>query len=589
MGKYTKLLKVISWGKPSIAQITLIGITITASAVSSLLIPLMIIKSIDGFNSLASLNSQSFYLMLAGLLCSAVLGGLSVYLIGEIGINMVVSLRAKLFSRSIRLPINYFDATASTEPASRIVNDPHVISDLVNVHTQPVIAGLISMIGSLVILWILDWQLTAVVFFTLTISTILMNPISRQLAKISHITQESESSFLGKVIGSLSNIRLIKASTAEQQSEKGVNVTLAEIYQLRKKTIKVFALITPLSGMTVVATTLVILGMAALRVKTGEITMGTLVAYVMYVNSIVWPLMQLATFKASLENAAGAAERIYGLLVLEEEDYRNNLGQLDDNSGINFSNVSFHYEEGKPILIDVSLSIEKNQTVALVGESGAGKSTIFSLLLEFYNPKAGDIFIGNRSIKDYSLTSLRRQMAYVAQDAPMMYGTIRENLILGTDFNGKDEEIFEALRFAQLDKFVLDLENGLETLVGERGTKLSGGQRQRVAIARAVLKRAPILLCDEATSSLDSATEYEIQLAMDKLKSNRTTIIAAHRLSTVVDADKIFLLKKGRIIGSGTHSELMVSQPYYRELVERQLRAFSKTNEGEELIMEEIA
>jgi ATP-binding cassette subfamily B protein AbcA/BmrA len=581
MGKYEKLFKVISWGQPSIRQIALIGITTISSAVFSLMIPLMIIKAIDGFNNFGSLNSTPFYLMLAGWLLSALLGGLSVYLIGRIGINMLVNLRAKLFSRSIRLPMNYFDATASTEPASRIVNDPNVISDLVNVHTQPVISGLISMIGSLVILWVLDWQLTAVVFFTIITSTLVMSPISRQLAKISNLIQESESSLLSKVIGSLSNIRLIKASTAEQQSEKGVNATLDEMYRLRKKTVKVFALITPLSGMTVLATTVVILGMAALRVKTGEITMGTLVAYVMYVNSIVWPLMQLATFKASLENAAGAAGRIHDLLVLEEEDYRNNLGELNDNSSISFSNLSFHYKEGKPILTEVNLNVEKNQTVALVGESGAGKSTIFSLLLEFYHSTGGDIFIGNRSIKDYSLTSVRRQMAYVAQDAPMMYGTIRENLILGTYFDGEDEEIFEALRFAQLEKFVLGLENGLETMVGERGTKLSGGQRQRIAIARAVLKQAPILLCDEATSSLDSATEYEIQLAMDKLKSNRTTIIAAHRLSTVVGADKIFLLRDGRIIGSGTHTELINSQPYYRELVERQLKAFSRVYEEE--------
>ena len=348
------------------------------------------------------------------------------------------------------------------------------------------------------------------------------------------------------------------------------------MFGLRLKTTKIFAIIGPASGMIVIAATVIILSMAGLRVKTGEISMGTLVAYVMYVNSIIFPLMQLATFRAALENAIGAAERINEMIETEEEQYREEKVELVDDARIEFKHVSFEYKDGDKVLDDLSLMVKHNQTVALVGESGAGKSTIFSLLLEFYRATEGEICIGERPINDYALTSLRRQIAYVAQDAPMVFGTIRENLLLGTDYDGDDDKIFEALKLAQLDEHVRGLEKGLDTPVGERGAKVSGGQRQRIAIARAVLKSAPILLCDEATSSLDSSTEYEIQQAMNKLSSNKTTIIAAHRLSTVIDADNIFVLKKGKLIGSGTHSELMETVPYYQELVTRQLSVFSK-------------
>lgn len=579
MSKYSNLFKVISWGEPSRAQVIMIGVITSLSAIVSLVVPLMIQRAIDGFNSMDSMDTTPFYLMLAGWLVSALLGGISVYMIGRIGVKMLLNLRAKLFTRSVRLPMRYFDDNASTEPSSRLVSDAGVIAELVNAQTQPVISGVISMVGSLIILWTLDWKLTAFMIVTLILSVILMTPLSRQLAKISQQIQESEATLLNTVIESLGNIRLFKASTAEQQAQVSVTNTLDVMFGLRCRTVAIFAVIAPLSGLIVIGATVVILAMAAIRVKSGEISMGTLVAYVMYVNSIVFPLMQLATFKAALDNAAGGAERIHELLSVEEEDYREGNDKKIEASDIEFKQVGFEYDDDKTILSDISISVGHNETIALVGESGAGKSTIFSLLLDFYSPTSGEILIGGHPIKEYSLTNLRQQMAYVAQDAPMMMGTIRENLLLGMAFDGDDEQIMNAIRLAQLEKFVDSLDNGLDTQIGERGTKVSGGQRQRIAIARAVLKHAPILLCDEATSSLDSSTEYEIQQAMNQLSSNSTTIIAAHRLSTVIDADKIYVLKKGELVGAGTHHELMDSLPYYRELVDRQLSVFSRVNQ----------
>ena len=312
-------------------------------------------------------------------------------------------------------------------------------------------------------------------------------------------------------------------------------------------------------------------------VSQGEITMGTLIAFILYLFNIVFPVIQMTYFFAELNTAAGAAERVEELL---EEDIEENKGTESIPEHVNeiaFDKVSFAFTEDSPLFDELSLSFPVNQKIALVGASGAGKSTIFNLLLRFYRPQSGRVTVSGKPIDRFELKNWRSYISLIAQDSPMISGSIRENLLLGCPHAVQEQELARILDDAQLTDFVNQLPDGLDSEVGENGVKLSGGQKQRIAIARAMLQDSPLLLCDEATSNLDATTEYKIQQAMSKLTTNRTTITSAHRLSTVIDSDLIYVIREGRVLAQGTHSELLQSCSYYNELVEHQFNTDSAT------------
>jgi ATP-binding cassette subfamily B protein AbcA/BmrA len=576
MQKYRRLFKVIAFARPSKLLLIIVGFMAVFSSLTSLLFPLLTQQLIDGFTDAKSLPVDLLVLLIGLLTLGAILSGVNIYLIGKMGNRMLVNLRTKILSKAIYLPVSYYDKNMSTEPASRVVNDTGIINSLVSEHFESVISGVLTMSASLIVLWIIDWQLTAVLFATLFGSLIIVVPILSKLTSLSKKLQEKEAHFLGFITERLSQIRLIKAFTAERHSIESSREILDKLYQIQQKEVKIGAVIGPILGLTIVATLVIILVYGAMRVSEGAISMGTLIAFILYIMNIIGPMAQLAGFNAALNKAAGASERVYGLLDEEDECFENNQQVAFPNNDIVFRNIEFEYNPELTILKGFNLTIPANQMIAIVGESGAGKSTLFSLLLRYYKPTNGDILIGDQSIEDYSLYNLRRQIGYIAQDSPLLSGSIRDNLLLGVESKPQESRINEILKLALLDEFIDELPDGLDTQIGERGTKLSGGQKQRVAIARAMLRDSKILLCDEATSNLDAATEYKIQQAMNSLEKNRTTLIVAHRLSTVLDADKIIVMKNGQVIGEGTHQELLESQSYYKELVEHQLRAFNE-------------
>jgi ATP-binding cassette subfamily B protein AbcA/BmrA len=301
-------------------------------------------------------------------------------------------------------------------------------------------------------------------------------------------------------------------------------------------------------------------------------TAGDLVAFILYLFQIVIPMTQLTAFFTEFQKAMGATERIIETLNAPEEDYSTGRALENTSQPIVLDNVTFAYKPGEVILQGVSFAVEPGKVTAIVGPSGSGKTSLFSLLERYYQPTEGVIRLGREPIGNFSLQSWRSQIGYVSQESPLVAGTIRENICYGMERAVSDDELRQAAKMAYADQFIDELPDGYDTEVGERGIKLSGGQRQRIAIARALLRDPKILMLDEATSSLDSKSEFVVQKALNNLMQGRTTLVIAHRLSTVVDADQILFLDKGRITGMGTHEELMRSHEMYREFARQQLR-----------------
>jgi ABC-type multidrug transport system fused ATPase/permease subunit len=297
-----------------------------------------------------------------------------------------------------------------------------------------------------------------------------------------------------------------------------------------------------------------------------EITIGQLVQFLMLLAMLYEPIGRLHTLLSSLVAGLISAPRVFEILKMEEsEDLQSGIHLESVVGDIRFDHVSFQYDERRLVLEDVSMEVIPHQTVALVGATGSGKSTMFQLLTRLYEPTSGRILLDGTSVSEISKASLRDAIGYVSQDSYMFDTTVRENLLLGK-FEATDEELWEALRMASAAEFVERFDDGLDTEVGERGNRLSGGERQRLSIARAFLKNAPILLLDEATSAVDAKSERLIQSALRKLRRNRTSLIIAHRLSTVRDADRIYVLRAGKVLAHGTHDELVRSCDYYAEL-----------------------
>ncbi|MDP5138241.1 ABC transporter ATP-binding protein [Rheinheimera baltica] len=586
MNRYSHLFKVINFATLGKLTIFFISILTTIATVISLAFPLLVQKFIDHLTTLGSIQNNWLLGIIVLLIIGAIATGLNSYLIGKIGNRMLVSLRERITTKAMHLPVSYYDKNLSSEPVSRIVNDASKISELISSQFQPAISGALTLVVSLIILWFLDWQLTTVLFGSVMLAFLITIPIVSKLTNVSKHLQKSEAKFLSYISERLSEIKLIKACIAEKHSLINSSNLLAEIFRTGQKEVKIYSIVSPIINLVVTATLIVILTFGAARVSQGAITMGTLIAFVLYLFNVVSPLAQLTSFVGALNSASGAAERVTELLEEDEECLREDKKKCIPTTGnaLELHRIEFKYNEGQKAITDLSVSIFPNETVAFVGTSGSGKSTLFSIILRFYQLTSGEIMYGGKPITNYSLSDWRKNISYIDQGSPLISGTIRENLVLGLDSPPTYSEILDAIEMAQLTKFIETLPNGIDNEVGEKGGRLSGGQKQRIAIARAILQRGSILLCDEATSNLDSKTEHKIQIAMKKVRLGKVTLIAAHRLSTVMDADSIVVLKDGQVIAQGIHDNLIREVPYYNELVKYQFQPFIKKTNEKDLI-----
>ncbi|KNF09402.1 ABC-type multidrug transport system, ATPase and permease component [Gottschalkia purinilytica] len=533
-------------------------------------VPLFTKKLVDGF-SLDALNHLQIIMLVVAFVLQAIASGLSIYLLNRIGHNVVANLRDMLWKKIIHLPIHYYDKYETGETLSRVINDTAVVKELITEYLANCLAGVISIIGSVIILLFLDWKMTLVMLIAIPLSMVVLTLLGKKMFNISKGMQEETARFTSVLNQVLPEIRLVKASNAEEIEYDRGKTGITNIFKFGLKEAKVQALITPMISFILMIILVAIVGYGGVRVSSGALTAGDMVAFILYLIQIIMPMAQLTVFFTQLQKAMGATERITTVLEHEVEDLHVGKKLKEINETITVENVDFAYEEEK-VLSNMNFTIEHGKVTAIVGPSGGGKTTMFSLLERYYKPTNGVIKLGNTPIDEFTLESWRSNMGYVAQESTLIYGTIRDNICYGIDKDVSDEELERVTKMAYAYNFISEFPNKFDTEVGERGIKLSGGQRQRIAIARALLRDPQILMLDEATSSLDSKSEIYVQKALDNLMKGRTTLVIAHRLSTVIDSDKILFVEKGHITGSGTHEELFKTHDMYREFATQQLR-----------------
>ncbi|WP_420490540.1 ABC transporter ATP-binding protein [Neobacillus drentensis] len=552
----------------------LLGIALFLSVCTTivgLVVPLFTKNLINDF-SISSLSTGRILLLVSAILIQAVASGISIYLLNHVGQSVVAGIRDRLWKKLLVLPIPFYDENQTGETVSRMTNDTAVVKGLITDHLANFLSGTISIIGSIVVLLLLDWKMALLMFIALPLAAVILMTLGRKMHQVSKGMQTETAKFTSGLQQVLSEIRLVKASNAEETEYKNGKNRITKLFQYGLKEARIQALISPLIGLVIMVLLVVILGYGGMRVSSGALKAGDLVAFIMYLFQIVMPMGQLAAFFTQFQKATGATERIITIMDMTEEldDFSKEVHNL--NQSLIVERLNYSYKNGEPVLKDISFSAEAGKVTAIVGPSGSGKTTLFSLLERYYQPQQGVIRLGQEPINQFSLLSWRSQIGYVSQESPIVAGTIRDNICYGMDAQVDVEEIKRVAKMAFADQFIAELPKGYDTEVGERGIKLSGGQRQRIAIARAFLRDPKILMLDEATSSLDSKSEQVVQTALQNLMKGRTTLVIAHRLSTVIDSDQIIFLEKGKITGRGTHEQLVQTHSLYREFAEQQLR-----------------
>lgn len=536
---------------------------------ANLFVPQLAQKLINNFKSISpTLAILTAVIFIAGLITSALSG----LLLGIFGENVVSKLRKQLWQKLLKMPVKYFDDVKTGEISSRLVNDTSQVKDLLASTLPNAMTSLLQFVGALVIMLAMDWRMTLLMFVAVPLVILVMLPVMNQSRKIGRVRQDELAKFASDSTDVLGEVRLVKSSNGEEHELAKGNRRIDNLYHVGRKEALINSVTQPITNMLMMIMFLGILGYGAIRVMNGAMTMGALVSFLMYLFQIISPVVVISQLFNNMAKTSGATERIQQILTEPEEFVADKAEKDIASAPLKFENVDFAYEEGKPVLRDVSFETKPNAVVAFAGPSGGGKSTIFSLIERFYQPTGGKILIGKENIENVDLAKWREQIGLVSQDAAVMPGTIRDNLTYGLRREVSDEELWDALRMAYADGFVSEMEDQLETEIGERGIKLSGGQRQRIAIARAFLRDPKILMLDEATASLDAESEAMVQKALGDLMQGRTTLVIAHRLSTIVDADKIYFIENGTVSGAGTHQELLKTTPLYAQYVKDQFK-----------------
>ncbi|MGX0847735.1 ABC transporter ATP-binding protein [Staphylococcus auricularis] len=562
------LFKKFKWPKGLIITAVIIS---SLGSFSGLLVPLFTGKLVDNF-SFSDINGTFIVGFAVVFILNTILSGLGIYLLSKIGEKIIYAIRSVLWQHIIHLRMPFFDQNESGQLMSRLTDDTKEINNFISQKLPTLFPSVITLIGSLIMLFVMDWKMTLLTFITIPVFVLIMIPLGKVMQKISTQTQSETANFSGLLGRVLTEMRLVKVSNTEGLELKKAHDNLDEIYKLGLKQAKIAAVIQPISGLIMLFTIAIILGFGAIRIASGAITAGTLIAMIFYVLQLSVPLVELSTLITDYKRAVGASSRIYEIMNEPKEtiELKNPTPSSDVKDGsLRFDDVNFKYDV-TPILKNVSFEILSNKVTAFVGPSGSGKSTIFNVIERMYEIESGSITYADRSIYDIPLAAWRHKIGYVMQSNAMMNGTIRDNILYGINREVSDDELIEYTKLANCHDFIEQFDKGYDTVVGERGLKLSGGQRQRIDIARSFIKNPNILLLDEATANLDSESERKIQDALETLMKGRTTVVIAHRLSTIKKAEQIIFIDQGEVTGVGTHQGLMASHEKYQQFVETQ-------------------
>ncbi len=499
--------------------------------------------------------------LIAVFIVQAIFSFFRVYLFGVVTENTLNDLRKAAFRHLVVSPMNFYNKSKVGELSSRIATDINLLQDTMNSTIAEFVRQTIVVLVSTIALFLFTPKLSLIMLAVVplvTFGAIFFGGFIKRLSKKSQDAAAESNSILTEALSGIVNVKsftneLYEIARYGRSAEKIKNLTLKAV--VWRAAFISFIIVSMFS------TIVFIIWQGMLFVDNGTLSKEEFYQFIFFTIFIGSSLGSLPNAYASIKKALGATERLMEILggEIEQIQLEKKLEVLDLNGNVSFENVSFAYESRPEITVlkNLSFEVQAGQKVALVGASGAGKTTISSLLLRFYEPLSGNILFDNKKASDYSLTAIRNEMTIVPQDVILFNGTIKENILYG-DVDADESAIIEAAEKANAHNFIMSFPDGYDTIVGDRGIKLSGGQRQRIAIARAILKNPTILVLDEATSSLDSESERLVQDALDKLMENRTSFVIAHRLSTIKNCDKIFVFEKGELVEQGTHEELMV-------------------------------
>ena len=504
-------------------------------------------------------------------LIKGVAGYLQGYIMAAVGQRIIADVQIDLFGHLMRADLAYFQQTTSGRLVSNFLNDANLLRDAVSKALTGIAKDSLMLAFLVALMFHQDWRLATVTFIIFPIAILPVRNLGRRARKASTETQELTGRFSAILTETLQAARHVKAYGMEAyesaRAQDAIEARLRAIYKVVKTRAAASPIMETLGGVAVAA----VIYYGGSRVIAGETTPGTFFSFMTALVMAYQPMKSLANLNTALQEGLAAAQRLFVMLDIEPEiKERSDAPALRMAGGeIRFEDVTFVYADGKPALQNIDLTVPSGRRVALVGSSGAGKSTLLNLIPRFYDPTSGRVLIDGQDIRTANLASVRANIGLVSQEATLFDDSIHANIAYGKP-GATDDDIERAARAAAADRFIRAIDGGYDGVVGESGTRLSGGQRQRIAIARAMLKDAPVLLLDEATSALDSESERQVQDALATLMEGRTTLIVAHRLSTVIDADVIHVIDQGRIVESGSHAELIARAGVYARLYQTQ-------------------